>query len=52
VLHVFVEKSHREFFTHTKSNVMYRRFASIPRFCRMRSAQIFRWPDQDAANRR
>jgi len=31
---------------------MYRRFASIPRFCRMRSAQIYHCPDQGAANRR
>jgi hypothetical protein len=38
VLHVFFEKSHREFSRTQNRIVMCRRFASIPRFCRMRSA--------------
>ena len=52
VLHVFIEKSDREFFTRTKSNRNVPQVCIDPTVLRMRSAQTFPWPAQGVVNRR
>jgi uncharacterized protein DUF2851 len=52
VLHVFFEKSDREFFAAQNRTGTCRRFGSIPAFCRTHSVQTYRWHGQAAVRPR